>query len=139
MHCATRFTTALLAAALVLGACGGGDEEAGGDGSEAAAAGGVTVTAQNFAFDPTTIEVEPGEEVEVTLQNEDDAEHTITVEEADFEVEAEGGESATATLSAPDSDSVEFFCRYHPDQMRGEVRAAGSAGGPARSNDAYDY
>jgi plastocyanin len=138
MHLATRSVAALFAAALVLGACGGGDDDAAEDGSEAPAAGGVTVTAQDFAFDPTTIEVESGEEVEVTLQNEDDTEHSITVEEAEFEIEAEGGESATGALSAPES-SVEFFCKYHPDQMRGEVAVSGSASGDSTSRGTSDY
>jgi plastocyanin len=106
---------------LALGACGddggngGGGTENGG-GSES-----VDLTAQDFAFDPATIEVDPGAEVELTFNNEDDVEHSFTAEDLDAEVEAEGGESATTTFTAPDSGTVEFICKYHPDQMTGEI------------------
>ena len=42
-------------------------------------------------------------------------------QKADAEVEAEGGESATTTFTAPESGTVEFICKYHPDQMTGEI------------------
>jgi plastocyanin len=121
---------ALAAGLVVFSACGGGDE-----GSENGGGSGgsdVTVIAENISYDTEVIEAEPGEEVEVTLQNNDSTEHTISIEEQDVEIEAEGGESATGTITGPESGSVEFFCEYHPDQMRGEVtssRAAESGGG----------
>jgi plastocyanin len=106
---------------VAFGACG----DDGGDGGGGAENGGgsqsVDLTAQDFAFDPATIEVDAGTEVELTFTNEDDVEHSFTAEELDAEVEAEGGESATTTFTAPDSGTVEFVCRYHPDQMTGEI------------------
>jgi cytochrome c oxidase subunit 2 len=126
-----RLALLLVTAALVVGACGGDDDDSGsgdgggnGGGSEAQS---IEVTAANFAFDPTTIEVEPGQEITVTLVNDDDAEHSFTVEDLDVEVEAHGGESADVTFTAPDSGSVEFHCEYHPEQMRGEISIDGSA------------
>ena len=124
-----RVAVLLVAAALVVSACGGDDDDSGsnGGGDGGGEAQSIEVTAANFAFDPTTIEAEPGQEIEVTLANEDDAEHSFTITDLDVEVEAAGGESADVSFSAPDSGSLEFFCKYHPEQMTGEVAVDGSA------------
>src|ERR671919_1765072 len=112
-----RVAVLLVAAALVVSACGGDDDDSGSNGGGEAQS--IEITAANFAFDPTTIEAHPGQEIEVTLANEDDAEHSFTITDLDVEVEAAGGESADVSFSAPDSGSVEFFCKYHPEQMTG--------------------
>jgi plastocyanin len=148
---AARLAALMLVSALVLGACGGDDDGSsnggnGGDGGSGDAGGmSVDVTAADFAFDPTTIEAEAGQEVTVTLVNEDDAEHSFTIDDPSVDTEAHGGESAEVSFTAPDS-SVEFYCRYHPDQMQGEVAVGGSAAGSSgRSGDsgggngAYNY
>jgi plastocyanin len=123
---------ALLAGALLFGACGG-DDSAGGSSGEAGEAGGggstVTVVAQDFSFDTTELEFEPGAEVTVTLDNQGEAEHTFSIEELDVEAEAQGGETAEATFTMPDSGSLEFFCEYHPDDMTGTLSVIGATGG----------
>lgn len=55
--------------------------------------------------------VAPG--AEVTVENEDDVAHTVTVDEgSDFDVNVDGGSSATFT--APDaSGDYPFHCTYH--------------------------
>jgi hypothetical protein len=45
------------------------------------------------------------------------------------ETEAEGGESAEVSFTAPEEGAVEFHCKYHPDQMTGEISVDGSAAG----------
>jgi plastocyanin len=110
--------------ALSLGAFACGSEESSGGGSSET----VDVTASDFQFDTNKIEVDPGKTVEVALTNDGEAEHSFSVEELDVEIEAEGGESATGDLDAPDEDvTYEFFCKYHPEQMRGEL-IVGSGG-----------
>jgi cytochrome c oxidase subunit 2 len=114
----------------LLGACG--DDEAGSEDTgsgDSSASQSIELTASNFSYDKDSFEVEPGSEVEVTLTNEDDTEHTFSIEDPEVEVEAEGGESASGTFTAPEEGSVEFFCEYHPDQMRGEVTVGGTAAG----------
>ena len=123
-----RLAVLLVTAALLAAACGGDDDDSGnGDGSGGGEAQSVEVTAANFAFDPTTIEAEPGQDVTVTLVNDDEAPHTFTVEDLDVSVEAQGGESAEVTFTAPDSGSVGFMCEIHPEQMTGEISVDGSA------------
>jgi plastocyanin len=120
---------ATLGSLFLLGACGSDDEGASDDsGGGGSAAESVEITAADFSFDQDSIEVESGSEVEVTLTNEGNAEHSFSIEDPEFEIEAEGGESASGTFTAPDQ-SVEFFCMYHPDQMRGEITIGGSAAG----------
>lgn len=128
---------ALVAGLFVLGACGddeGNSDDSSGGGSSGAQT--IEVTASDFAFDPDTFDVDAGSEVEVSLTNDGDAEHSFSIEDPEFEVEAEGGESATGTFTAPDDGSVEFFCKYHPDQMTGEITVGDSAAGGSDSGGA---
>ena len=131
-------TAVLLLGALLIGACGGGDEAGGSAGESGEAAGGgqtFTVVAQDFSFDTTSLELEPGAEVTVTLDNQGEAEHTFSIEELDVEAEAAGGETAEATFTMPDSGSVEFFCEYHPDDMTGTLSVIGAGGAGGGSSD----
>ncbi len=116
----------LAAMMLLVAACGGDDggTEAEDTGDTAAeepaddAAGASTVTAANFAFDPTELEVASGDSI--TFVNEDDAEHSFTVDKTDVEEELEepGEVDVTIDLDAGDYD---FFCKYHKDTMTGTL------------------
>jgi plastocyanin len=80
--------------------------------------GGVTIVAANIAFDPTELSVAAGETI--TLRNEDDVEHSFTIDDPELDAEAEGGEEAT--VAAPEEPGTyDFHCRYHPDQMKGTL------------------
>ena len=119
-----RIVAALIAAGLIAAGCGSdGNAEA-----PPEARADATVVAQNFAFDPSTIELEPGASATIELDNRDEATHSFTIEALDVDVEAEAGKAVTAQVPAPD-EAVQFFCRFHPEQMRGEITIAGAAGG----------
>ncbi len=126
-----KLTTIVLASSLILlaAACGGTDSAGGGGGEDPDGGTTIDVVAQDFSFETTSIEVEPGADVTVTLENEGEAEHTFTIEELDVEAEAHGGETAEASFTAPDSGSYEFFCEYHPDDMTGTLSILGANGG----------
>ena len=135
-----RISLALAFVALVGAACGSEDT-----GSTAPEDGGaatqVEITAADFAFSPTSISADAGQEIEVTLINDDDTEHSFTIDNV-VDFEAAGGEEASDSFTAPDA-TVEFYCRYHPD-MRGEVSIGGSAGadtggGATMDDDNLDY
>ena len=145
-------TLALLsiAALVLLGACGSDDgngsatpaeddqtttgDDAGEDGSASGGkkggAGTLEVVTEDFAFKPSSLTAEPGTEITVVLTNKDSAEHSFTIEELDVEAEAHGGETAQDTFTA-EAGTYEFFCEYHPDDMRGtlQVGEGGGAGG----------
>jgi plastocyanin len=105
---------------LVLGlaACGDDDDaENGGTDNERAGAG-ATIVAADIAFDPTELSVAAGETI--TLRNEDDVEHSFTIDDPEVDAEAEGGEEAT--VEAPEEPGTyAFHCRYHPEQMTGTL------------------
>lgn len=101
--------------ALVGVACGGDDGGTGsGGGGE-----GTTLTAAEFAWDPSTLTVSAGGSIE--LVNEDDTEHNLTVEEAGIDEDVAGGESITVDLADVEASSYDFVCEYHPDTMTGTL------------------
>jgi plastocyanin len=74
----------VLALGLVLTACssddGGGSVTARPRDRPAEAAGGTTIVAQDFAFNPSSVDVSAGQ-ITVTVTNEDSAEHTFTLDD----------------------------------------------------------
>ena len=75
----------------------------------------VHVTIENLAFLPAEIEVKAGETIEWT--NKDRMPHTATVK-GGWEVTIPPGKVATRVAEA--GDSVEYYCRYHPN-MKGRI------------------
>jgi plastocyanin len=131
----------VLACVALLGAACGEESTGAPDGGSGATA--IEVSAAEFAFNPTTIDASAGEEIELTFNNTGTTEHSFTIDGL-VEVEAEGGAQASGTFTAPDSP-IEFFCKYHPDQMRGELtidgQSAGGGGGDTGggTDDNLDY
>src|SRR5687768_6250873 len=90
----------LLALVALLGvACGGDDggDDDGGDAApveaEAEDGGAATLTAANFAFDPSSLTAAAGSTIDFT--NEDDAEHSFTIDDSDVDEDVDGGGSTT--------------------------------------------
>lgn len=131
---------ALTAIAVLTAACGDDDDDddGGGDATATATAaaatstsgGGdvepleVTITAAEFEFDTPTIEAAPGQEVNVTLVNEDSAAHSITIGDTDV-AQAGGGAEADGSFTASD-DTTEFHCKFH-SQMTGTITVSEDA------------
>jgi plastocyanin len=122
--------------ALAAAGCGGGDDGGGASATTAApettaaptttAAGGggeneLRLVASGTAWDTTSLDMTAGAEVSVEVTNEDSIEHNFTFAEAKANQDVEGGEDATVTFTAPAAGSYEFFCKYHPQAMRGTV------------------
>lgn len=107
-----------------------GDEEPGSGATPEAAGADVTVTAKNIAFDKTELEVRAGQEVTVTLVNDDGATpHNFHVSgpggfDAKTEIFTEddgGSRELTFTLAEP--GEYTFVCDVHPNQMKGTIVA----------------
>jgi len=75
----------------------------------------VHVKIEKMAFVPADIEVRAGETIEWT--NKDRVAHTATVK-GGWEVMIPPGKSATRVVEA--SDSVDYYCRFHPN-MKGRI------------------
>jgi plastocyanin len=103
---------ALAASALVAVAagCGGSNES-----SEPVATTEVTM-AKSYRFEPKTIEIEAGQSV--TWTNDDNFTHTVQVDsQEDHEVGQ--GESVSITFDAP--GTYHYVCTLHRQDMDGEV------------------
>jgi len=84
-------------------------------GSAQAQNGAHQVTIEKLAFLPAEIEARPGDAI--TWTNNDPFAHTATVEDL-WEVTMAPGGSATHIVAA--SDTVEYYCRFHPN-MKGRI------------------
>ena len=115
-----RVKTLVVAVALVslLGAACGGDDDEGGSSDDGGSSGGTTLTAADFAFDPTELSVASGGSFEFT--NEDDASHSFTSEDAGIDEEAAAGSSVTIDLGDVEPGTYDFVCRFH-DNMTGTL------------------
>jgi plastocyanin len=102
---------AIVVLGLVAAGCGGDDGN--GDGGADTGGGGATsITIADFAYDPSTVTVSSGStEIEVT--NQDDADHTFTLDDDSVDQEIAAGESATVTVDI--SSTTGFHCEIHPD------------------------
>jgi plastocyanin len=75
----------------------------------------VRVTIEKMAFVPAEIEVKAGQTIEWI--NKDPVAHTASVK-GGWEVLIPPGKSATRVVEA--SDSVDYYCRFHPN-MKGRI------------------
>ncbi|SFD45032.1 cytochrome c oxidase subunit 2 [Lentibacillus persicus] len=89
-----------LGMALFLAACGGDDSEGSGsdEGSEAASGNAINLNATNFSFGQDEFTVPAGEEITISLSNEEGM-HGAAIDE--FDVEIEDGEEAAFTPEEP--------------------------------------
>lgn len=118
-----RVLAGAFALTLVLAACGGddegGDETGGGTTGATETGGGTSITIADFAFDPNTISVSGP--TEITITNEDSADHTFTLDDGSVDQEIAAGQSETVTVDV--SETTGWVCRFHPT-MTGTVEVA---------------
>ncbi|MBA3350321.1 MAG: cupredoxin domain-containing protein [Actinobacteria bacterium] len=98
----------------------------GGGGNSGSVAVGEKVVASDFSFSPSKLELQAGDKVDLTFQNEDSTTHSFTSDELAVDVEAEGGASESVSFTAPESGTAEWHCRFH-SQMTGEISVGGGA------------
>jgi len=79
-------------------------------------AGSTQVVIENSQFMPTDLEVKVGTTVEWV--NKDSVDHTVTLENGDFDTELIVG--ATTTVTFNEVGEYRYFCQYHPG-MQGSV------------------
>lgn len=115
-----RGKTLVVALAMVslLGAACGGDDDGGSTEGGAEGGGSTTLTASDFAFDPSDLSAASGSSIEFT--NEDDAAHTFTSEDAGIDEEVDAGSSITIDLGDVEPGTYDFVCRFH-DNMTGTL------------------
>lgn len=110
-----------LALALVGVACGEDSEDSGGQEQS------FTVQAFDNYFEPTSLQFEPGADVSLSLENSGSVSHSITIPDLDFEAEAQSGDTIDNSFVAPDEPgSLDFYCKFHPDEMKGTISIGGA-------------
>jgi plastocyanin len=108
----------VLVAALGLVGCSGGDDTTGDSGTtdgDAAAPREATVTMQNGAFEPYTVEIALGGTV--TFTNGDSVDHQILLDGVTLDRQAPG---ATVLWVGGVAGTFDYICTLHPE-MRGRV------------------
>ena len=148
-----RSTTLALVAALVVGACGqeqptveqgqGGGGGGGGNGAtgfdiqDAEDHGAVDLSGQSetslelddFYFMPTVLIGEPGQTINIELENEGQAPHTFTTADGSVDEELQAGQRVEVDVTFPDSGALAFECRFHAGQgMIGALSVSGDLG-----------
>ena len=82
----------------------------------------LELEADDLYFGPTFIEAEAGQRFSVELHNEGSARHTFTSDDLGVDLELPPGARRTISLTAPESGSSSFHCRFHEGQgMQGAV------------------
>jgi plastocyanin len=130
-----RFALLLLVVALVAG-CGSDDEESSGTTEATGAATGETVelTATDFKFDQSTVNVDAAGSTTFRLTNDGGTTHALEIEGQGIEEETDEigpGESAEVTVDL-EAGQYEFYCPVsnHKDLgMEGTLVVGGSAAG----------
>jgi plastocyanin len=124
----------LLVVLLVGAACSSSDEEPQGGASGDSEGGQITINgdkanghgsadvagkdeteleADDFYFEPTTLEGQAGQTLKLELKNEGSAEHNFSIDDQNIDQDIEAGEDAEVTVTFPDSGILEFYCKYH--------------------------
>lgn len=78
----------------------------------------------DYYFEPTVVQGEPGQKVTLEAFNEGDEEHNLTIEDQDIDEDLESDEETEIEVTIPESGTVVFFCKYHESRgMRGALQA----------------
>ena len=117
-----RRAIVVVALLVTLAACGGGGGASSGSENAPVKAGAreITVDARNYEFDPSTIDMAAGEDVEIVLHSEDQR-HDLTVEGTGLVVDVAGGKTASGGLRVAKPGSYAFYCAIPGHRTAGMV------------------
>lgn len=116
----------ILALGLVAAACSSDGSSGGGNGGGSPSSGGgggsgtAAISISNFAFDPNSLTGSAGEELEITVTNNDSTTHSFTTDDGSVTQDIQSGQSATVTVTLPSSGTLGWHCRFHPS-MTGTI------------------
>jgi uncharacterized cupredoxin-like copper-binding protein len=120
----------LLLAVVLLAGCGSDDSNDQAAGDTAGVAGSVELTATDFKFDPSTVELAKSGEMTFTLVNDGQVTHALEIEGQGIEEESDeidGGATTALTVDLKPGE-YEFYCPVdgHREQgMEGTLTVGG--------------
>ncbi len=110
---------AVLALTMLGSACNGGGGSSGGSPSNGS--GTATLTAKDFAFEPTTLNL-PAGSVQVSITNNGPSKHNFSLDDGSVSQDLQPGTTVTVTVNL--TATVGFHCKYHPTTMKGTLQVA---------------
>jgi len=148
---------ALLAGALVVAACGGGNSNgssataaptraaavnptsppaanptsapAANPTSSSGGAAANSITIANFTYSPGRFNAVAGQQVRLTISNQDSFPHTFTIQGVADSGPIAAGESKTVTFTPAQAGNLTWFCSIHGQaRMSGQVSVSGTSG-----------
>lgn len=94
----------------------------------------VDVELDDLFFAPTFIKATPGSEVEISLKNASQSQHTFTIDETKTNVELAAGKSSSVKVTLPTTGALAFYCSFHRGNgMQGAFSVSAVAANPAVS------
>jgi len=84
------------------------------------------VELDDYYFEPTVLNGKPGAKVTLELKNAGKVEHNFSIDSPKIDKDIDSGESATITVTIPQSGEVSFYCKYHKSMgMAGALASSG--------------
>ena len=90
----------------------------------------VTIAAGEMWFDPDTLEVAADEPTNVTVVNDGDVFHDLTIDELDLRIDVDPGQRVTAGLEIEEAGEYDYYCSvpgHAGAGMRGTLTAVTSS------------
>ncbi len=80
------------------------------------------ISGEEFAFNPDSLTVSAGEEVEITFTNDGNLSHNLTIPAFDVETETiQAGNSTTVTFTADQTGTFDIICSVSGHKQAGMV------------------
>jgi plastocyanin len=84
----------------------------------------LDLEADDFYFSPTFLQGAPGQKLKLTVENEGQAQHNLSLGGQGIDTDIPPDGKAEVEVTFPASGALRFFCKYHADQgMNGELLA----------------
>jgi plastocyanin len=133
----------LLVVVVLLAGCGSDDSNDQAAGDTTGVVGSVELTATDFKFDPSTVELAKSGEMTFTLVNDGQSTHALEIEGQGIEEETDeidGGATAELTVDLEPGE-YEFYCPvddHREKGMEGTLTVGGAAGGSGMTTEETD-
>jgi plastocyanin len=90
-------------------------------------------------FEPTVLVGDPGQTINIELENEGQRSHTFTLDDGTVDEELQPGDKMEVDVGFPDSGHLRFTCRFHAgDGMMGALSVEGDLGATGAESQAED-